>query len=107
PALYAYATERVFRRRCRKVELHHLPTGTVAEHEHTEDSLGRHVSRSEATARDIVAAERAVAGGADPDTAFPTVAGPQCSWCDYRRACPQGLRAPAKEPWAGVLREDG
>jgi hypothetical protein len=39
-ALYAYAAERLFRRRTRRVELHHLPTGTVAAHEHTEESLG-------------------------------------------------------------------
>jgi putative RecB family exonuclease len=106
-ALYAYATERMFRRRCRTVELHHLPTGTVAAHEHTEESLARHVSRSEATARDILDAERSVAAGGDPDAAFPTVSGPRCSWCDYRRACPEGQQAPVKEPWAGVLRESG
>ena len=35
-ALYAYAAQRVFRRPCRRVELHHLPTGTIAAHEHTE-----------------------------------------------------------------------
>ncbi len=106
-ALYAYATERVFRRRCRRVELHHLPTGTVAGHEHTEESLARHVARSEATARDIRAAEQAVAAGSDPDAAYPTVAGPQCSWCDFRKACPVGATAPVKEPWAGVLRDSG
>jgi putative RecB family exonuclease len=106
-ALYAYAAERVFRRRCRRVELHHLPTGTVAEHEHTEESLARHVARSEATARDIRAAERAMATGTDPDTAYPTVAGAQCSWCDFRKVCPVGVTAPVKEPWAGVLRDSG
>jgi len=106
-ALYAYAAERVFRRRCRTVELHHLPTGTVAGHEHTESSLARHVDRAEAAARDIVAAERSVAQGADPDTAFPTAPGTLCSWCDYRRACPDGVRAPSKEAWAGVLRDGG
>ena len=42
-ALYAYAAERVFRRPCRRVELHHLPTGTVAAHEHTDESLARQV----------------------------------------------------------------
>jgi putative RecB family exonuclease len=105
-ALYAYAAERVFRRRCRKVELHHLPTRSVATHEHTEESLGRHLARSEATAADAVAAERARAAGGDPDEAFPTAPGPICSWCDYRRICPDGQRAaPAKEPWAGVLRD--
>ena len=39
-ALYAYAAERVFRRPCRRVELHHLPTGTVAAHEHTDGVAG-------------------------------------------------------------------
>jgi RecB family exonuclease len=104
-ALYAYAAERVFRRRCRKVELHHLPSHTVAAHEHTEESLGRHLARSEATAADAVAAERTVAAGGDPDAAFPTMPGAICSWCDFRRSCPDGQQAPAKEPWAGVLRD--
>jgi RecB family exonuclease len=101
-ALYAYATERTFRRRCRRVELHHLPSGTVAEHEHTEASLARHLRRAEETAADVAAAERAVAGGADPDEAFPTAPGPACAWCDFRRVCPAGASAPAKEPWAAV-----
>lgn len=103
-ALYAYAAERVFRRPCRTVELHHLPTGTVAGHDHTEESLRRHVARAEDTVRDIVAAERAIAEGADPDEAFPPSPAPRCSWCDYRRICPAGADAPAKEPWAAVER---
>jgi RecB family exonuclease len=106
-ALYAYAAARVFRRRCNRVELHHLPTETVAGYRHTEESLARHLDRAEATARDIVAAERAVAGGADPDGAFPTAPGALCSWCDYRRTCPAGREAPTREPWAGVLRDGG
>ena len=101
-ALYAYATERTFRRPCRRVELHHLPSGTVAAHEHTEASLARHLRRAEETAADVAAAERAVAGGADPDEAFPTAPGPACAWCDFRRVCPAGASAPAKEPWAAV-----
>ena len=106
-ALYAYAAEKVFRRRCRRVELHHLPSRTVAAHEHTDESLARHLRRAEDTAADAVAAERAVAAGTDPDAAFPTVPGPWCSWCDFRGACPAGARMPAKEPWAGLLREAG
>jgi RecB family exonuclease len=101
-ALYAYATERMFRRRCRRVELHHLPTGTVAGHEHTEEALARHVQRSEETARDVVAAERAVAEGGDPDIEFPTAPGPGCAWCDYRRTCPAGADAAQKTSWAAV-----
>ncbi|AGZ46245.1 hypothetical protein AFR_39955 [Actinoplanes friuliensis DSM 7358] len=101
-ALYAYAAERVFRRPCRRVELHHLPTGTVASHEHTEESLARQVARAEDTARDIMAAEKAVAAGADPDAEFPTNPGTLCSWCDFRRSCPAGQEVAAKEPWASV-----
>jgi RecB family exonuclease len=103
-ALYAYAAERVFRRPCHRVELHHLPTGTVAAHEHTEESIARQVDRAEQTARDILAAERAVTGGADPDLAFPAAPGNQCGWCDYRRHCPAGAQAPVQEPWAAVER---
>lgn len=103
-ALYAYAAQRVFRRPCRRVELHHLPTGTIAAHEHTQESLARQVSRAEATARDITAAERALADGADPDQAFPAAPGSICSWCDYRRICPAGAETPEKEPWAAVER---
>jgi hypothetical protein len=86
------------------VELHHLPSGTIAAHEHTEESLQRQVSRAEGTARDIIAAEKAVAAGADPDEAFPTRPGPLCSWCDFRRICPAGAGAPQREPWAAVAR---
>jgi putative RecB family exonuclease len=101
-ALYAYAAERVFRRPCHRVELHHLPTGTVAAHEHTEESLARQVRRAEDTARDIMAAERAVASGGDPDAEFPVNPGTLCSWCDFRRVCPAGQEAASKEPWAAV-----
>lgn len=101
-ALYAFAAARVFRRPGRTVELHHLPTGTVAAHEHTDESIARHVTRAEDTARDIVAAERALAGGADADETFPTTPGTWCSWCDFKRVCPAGASAPAREPWAMV-----
>lgn len=103
-ALYAYAAERVFRRPCRRVELHHLPSGTVAAHDHTAESLARQLTRAEDTARDIVAAEKAVAGGASPDEAFPAQPGPICSWCDYRKTCPAGASAAVKDPWDGLTR---
>jgi putative RecB family exonuclease len=84
-ALYAYAAQKVFRRPCHRVELHHLPTGTVAAHDHTEESLARQVRRAEETAQDIMAAEKAVAGGGDPDEAFPAQPSALCGWCDFRR----------------------
>jgi putative RecB family exonuclease len=106
-ALYAYAAQRVFRRRCVRVELHHLPTGTTAAHEHTEQSLARHLARAEATAEDALAAEQAVSEGADPDQAFPTTPGALCSWCDFRRTCPAGNSAPARQPWATMVPAEG
>ena len=101
-ALYAYAAQRMFRRPCHRVELHHLPTATVAVHEHTDESLARQVARAEDTARDIVAAEKAVAAGGDPDAEFPTNPGSLCGWCDFRRTCPAGQEVQAKQPWAAV-----
>jgi putative RecB family exonuclease len=105
-ALYAYAAERVFRRRCRRVELHHLPSGTVAAFEHTDESLSRHLRRAEQTATDIVTAESAVADGVAGDDAFPTTAGSWCSWCDFRRSCPAGASAAPREPWFAVARDE-
>jgi RecB family exonuclease len=102
-ALYAYSAQRMFHRACAKVELHHLPTGTVAAHEHTEETLARHLRRAEETAQDVMAAERARADGRPIDEAFPPAPGPLCSWCDFRRSCPEGTSAgPAKEPWAAL-----
>jgi RecB family exonuclease len=103
-ALYAYAAERVFRRPCRRVELHHLPTGTVAGYDHTPESIARQLGRAEDTARDIIAAERAVTDGTDPDEAFPVAPSSRCGWCDFRRLCPGGATVPAMQPWAAVER---
>ncbi len=62
-ALYALAVRRTLRRSCSRVELHHLPTGTVAAFEHTDDSLQRHLNRAERTAQDIVVGHRHVGCG--------------------------------------------
>jgi RecB family exonuclease len=102
-ALYAYSAERTFRRRCRRVELHHLPTGTIVGHEHTSESLARHLRRAEDTARDVVAAEQSLAEGGSVDEAFPPRPGSWCGWCDFRRSCAEGsAAAPAREPWSGL-----
>ena len=102
-ALYALAARRTLRRACRRVELHHLPTGRVAAAEHTEESLRRHLDRAEATATDIQAATDTVGAGADPDEVFRPVPSPACSWCDFRRHCPEGRAAsPDRPSWAGL-----
>jgi RecB family exonuclease len=102
-ALYAFAAERMLRQRCRRVELHHLPTGRVVVAEHSDESLGRHIRRAESIATDAVAAADRLAAGQPADVAFPPRPGPLCSWCDLRRHCPEGRAAgPELAPWAGV-----
>ena len=99
-ALYVLGVRRTLHRPCSRVELHHLPTGTVAGWDHTEESLGRHVRRAENTAADILLATEAQAAGADEDDAWPARPGMQCGFCDYRRNCAPGMAAgPARDPW--------
>lgn len=102
-AVYVLGTRRTYRAECRRVELHHVPTGTTAAFEHTEASLAGHVGRAEDTAADILRAGAATAAGAGPDDAYPPLPGSRCGWCDFRRHCPEGRRAAAaREPWAGL-----
>lgn len=104
-ALYVIAVRRTLRRPCNRVELHHLPTGTVAAWEHTEESLARHQARAEETAEEYQLAADTLDAGGDPDVLFPPVVGRQCAWCDFRRSCPEGQAAgPAAEPWAMLVR---
>lgn len=105
-ALYVLGVRRTLRRACRRVELHHLPTGRVAAFEHTDASLARHVERAEHTAADIVAATDTLAAGADADDVFPPAPGPACAWCDFRPHCAAGRAASAAlDPWAGLPAE--
>lgn len=102
-AMYAIGAGRIFRRPCLKVELHHLPTGTVTAYEHTDVTLQRHIRRAEASAQDITAATDTYAGGADADETFPPTPGPGCSWCDVRQHCPEGRRASTeRRSWDGL-----
>ncbi|WP_112271034.1 RecB family exonuclease [Lentzea terrae] len=100
-ALYALAARRTLRKPCRRVELHHLPSGTVAVWEHTEESLARHVRRAEEAADEIDLASETLKAGGDQEILFPPVTGRQCQWCDFRRSCPEGrAAAPEIEPWS-------
>lgn len=106
-ALYALGVRRTLRRPCSRVELHHLPTGTVAAFEHTDDSLQRHLDRAERTADDIAAAVDTLAAGADVDDVFPPVVSNGCGWCDFRSQCPEGRAAsPNLDSWAGLAQSD-
>ncbi|WP_375499727.1 RecB family exonuclease [uncultured Jatrophihabitans sp.] len=102
-ALYVLGARRTLRRACRRVELHHLPTGTVAAFEHTDESLRAHLDGAEHTAQQIVAATDQLTAGADADAVFPAAASASCSWCDFRGVCPEGRAASEPfEPWAGL-----
>jgi RecB family exonuclease len=100
-ALYAMATARTLRGPCAEVELHHLPSGTVAGHRHDAASLAAHLRRAERSADALAAATAGLAGGGDPDTLFPTRPALRCTTCPMRRSCPEGRTVgPEAEPWA-------
>ena len=102
-ALYAVAAARMFRRPCHRVELHHVPTGTVASHVHTDDSLARKIAEAESIASDLrrADAEYAELGVASPR--FAPRPSPLCTWCDFRAHCPEGRQqGPEKSDWAGL-----
>jgi RecB family exonuclease len=110
-ALYALAAGRVLRRTCRRVELHHVPTGSVAAWEHTTESLERQVHRAESIAAECADADEryhvAAVGGAPADEPFPPRPGFGCGWCDYRARCPEGSAAsPHRRPWDGLVPAD-
>jgi putative RecB family exonuclease len=105
-AIYALAVARTLRRVCRRVELHHLPTGAVVEHTHTEQSLARHADRADEIGRELRGATASWSTGLNPaavEAVFPPRPGPSCAWCDFRVSCPEGARAsPTIPPWAGI-----
>lgn len=116
-AVYAAAAARVLRQRCRRVELHHVPSGTVASWEHTDEALDRHLGRAEALAEECREADARFtdarftdarfADEATRDAAFPPRPGPRCAWCDWSPSCPEGrTAAPARRSWDGLGEPD-
>ncbi|HEX7354681.1 MAG TPA: PD-(D/E)XK nuclease family protein [Mycobacteriales bacterium] len=107
-ALYAVAVASMFRRPCTRVELHHLPTGTVISAEHTSESLQRQVDRAGAIAADVVLAEDTLAAGGPVDALFPARPSALCGFCDFRSSCAAGQAyGPAREPWSALGEDDG
>ncbi|HVT69619.1 MAG TPA: PD-(D/E)XK nuclease family protein [Trebonia sp.] len=102
-AIYALAASRSLRRDCRRVELHHLPSGQVLAWEHTAESLQRHLGRAEDVAAECAEADERMRAGLPReryDEVFPPHPGPACGWCDYVRSCPEGRTAAAPHrPW--------
>lgn len=102
-ALYAAAAWKMFRRTCVRVELHHVPTGQVASHVHTGESLRRRLAEAESIARDARRAEDDYAELGAGSERFPPRVGPLCQWCDFRAHCPAGQAVgPEKSGWAAL-----
>jgi RecB family exonuclease len=105
-ALYAVAAARSLRRECRRVELHHLPSGQVLAWEHTPESLARHVRRAEEIATECADADermRAPLPREKYDEVFPPAPSTSCGWCDFLRHCPEGQAAAvSRRPWDGL-----
>jgi hypothetical protein len=95
------------RRPCKRVELHHLPTGQVLAWQHTQESLARQLRRAEEIAAECAAADASYASGNRGDDAFPPRPGFWCGWCDYRAHCPEGtLAARPRRSWEGLAESD-
>jgi RecB family exonuclease len=92
-ALYAFAASRVMHRPCYRVELHHLPSGEVAVWRHTDESLSRYLTLAEDLGTACADADDAYRSGRTGDDVFPPRPGGGCSWCDFRRNCPEGRAA--------------
>jgi RecB family exonuclease len=106
-ALYAAAAWKMFRRRTTRVELHHVPSGTVAAHDHTPESLQRKLAEAESIAADARKAEDDYAQFGVDSGLFPARVGPLCQWCDFRAHCPAGRAAgPEKSDWAALGDDD-
>lgn len=105
-ALYALAATRSLRQDCRRVELHHLPSGQILAWEHTPESLERHLRRAEGIAEECAEADERMRSGLPPsryDEVFPPAPRPACGWCDFLRHCPEGQAAAvARRPWDGL-----
>jgi putative RecB family exonuclease len=100
-ALYAVAVARTLRRPCRQVELHHVPSGSVAAWRHDDGSLREHVRAAERTAGELAGATEALASGGDAEALFPPRPAPRCTACGMRRNCPEGrAEGPEREPWS-------
>jgi RecB family exonuclease len=102
-ALYAVAAARMFRMPCARVELHHIPSGEVVSHRHTQESLARKLREAESIARDAQRADGEFREIGIESTLFAPRTSPLCAWCDYRQHCLEGQRVgPEKSSWAAL-----
>jgi putative RecB family exonuclease len=103
--LYAIALSRMFRRPVRQVELHHLPTGAVVTHRHTEPSLQRKLAEAESIGADLVDAHADYEEHGPSSRVFEARPSALCRWCPVQEHCEEGLRlGPAWPSTAGLER---
>jgi RecB family exonuclease len=106
-AVYAAAATRTLRRPCRRVELHHLPTGEVLAWDHDQASLWRHLGRAEDIGTECAEADAQFRAGRAGDEVFPPRPSAMCGWCDFRPSCPEGRsRVSERTSWAGLAMDD-
>lgn len=113
-AMYSAAVERTLRQPCDTVELHHVPTATVARWTYRPEQRARHLSRADALGEEAQQAQDAwkAADGASmsesaADRLFPPTPGPRCAWCDFRASCPEGQAVSTPvTTWAALDRPD-
>jgi len=93
-AIYAAASMRTLRMPCFQVELHHLPSGEILKHRHTNESLSRHLQRADSIGQEALVAQREFKAKAialeDIDDVFPPNPSRLCSYCDFLKHCPEG-----------------
>ncbi len=107
-ALYALAAQRVLRRPCRRVELHHLPSRPGA-------GLGAHPRGAGPAAgagrghrAGVRGGRRGVPGAGTGGRGRPRRCsrpgrGRSAAWCDFRAHCPEGRAATeSRLPWDGL-----
>ena len=95
--LYAAAVWKMFRRRTLRVELHHVPSGTVAVHEHTPESLTRKVEQARSIARDARRADLDFAEKGESSDALPAPPRPAVRVVRPARALPRGAGGRPRE----------
>jgi len=92
-AVYAAGAADTYRRRCRQVELHHLPSGTRAVARYDLAGLERRLAQAQELGDAAADADQAFAEGRRGDEVFAPRPSRRCAYCDFRRHCPEGSAA--------------
>lgn len=108
-ALYAAAAAYRHKLPCYEVELHHVPSNTIASWRHTPESIERQLARMDEIGLEAMTAEQdAVSAPDSVDDIFVANPGPLCAYCPYLSQCPDGsANFTKRDPWAALAELDG